>query len=109
MDSVWPALSPGLWIVMHLSGVLAAWLSRLPLSGRAAAFVRGGFGGSFLGVGALALCNPQAEALAWIGSAATLGVMTIAAVWETAQHEPREDLTLSKLLAARHASGAVAD
>ncbi|TWT47174.1 hypothetical protein [Botrimarina hoheduenensis] len=105
MDSVWPTIPAVVWIVTHLCGVVAAWLSRLPLSSRAAAFARGGLAGSFVGVACFALFNPQTETLGWVGSAATLGVMTIAAVWDTARGDAaEEDLTLSRLIAVHELS-----
>lgn len=98
MDGVWPTVPALAWTLTHLCGVAAAWLSRLPLSERTAAFVRGGLAGSFVGVACFALFNSHAEALGWILSAATLGVMTIAAVWETASPAEEDDLTLSRLI-----------
>lgn len=104
MDGVWPTVPALAWTLTHLCGVAAAWLSRLPLSERPTAFVRGGLAGSFVGVACFALFSPQAEALGWIISAATLGVMTIAAVWESTTPVDEEDLTLSKLIKTHEAS-----
>ncbi|MEO1496649.1 MAG: hypothetical protein AAFV43_05810 [Planctomycetota bacterium] len=108
MESVWPTLPVLAWTVTHLFGVVAAWMSRLPLSQRPAAFVRGGLAGGFVGVACFALFNPQSEALGWLISAATLGVMTIAAVWESTQATADEDLTLSRLIASHEAAAAAA-
>ena len=86
------------WAVAHAAGIGIALFSRLSLARRAQAASRLALVVGVVAVAGIALTTDLTASLAWVASAATLGVMVVAAVWEPlpTPHDPM----LVRLLAA---------
>ncbi len=78
------------WALVHAACLTVACLSRLSLGRRLQITMQMGMALGIVLVAGLAINTDLAASLAWVASAATIGVMVIAAVWEPVPqfHDP---------------------
>ena len=78
------------WALVHAAGLTVACLSRMSLGRRMQVTMQMAMAMSIVLVAGLAINTDLAASLAWVASAATIGVMVIAAVWEPVPqfHDP---------------------
>lgn len=87
------------WVLAHAAGIGLALFSRLALEGPAQRASQFALSVGLIAVAGIALATDLTASLAWVASAATLGVMVIAAVWEPIHHP--HDPMLVRILAGQ--------
>ncbi len=72
--------------LMHVVGLLSAWLARLSEGSPRQAWFHALFVGCLFVMGLMTMAFVAAGTRQWLGSGATLSVMVLAAVWDFRAH-----------------------